>query len=95
MRLLWVLDVVSQIQQVVKNSAALHNNNNTPDVNPTDDYHNPELGENVIERFAIQASIIAFIIIASWVNCVVGGIRLQTLLQTYEESMSPTATVAV
>ena len=98
MRVLWVLDVVSQIQQVVKKSAALHNNNNTPDVNPiesTDDYHTPELGENVIERFAIQASIIAFIIIASWVNCVLGGIRLQTLLQTYEESMSPTPTTAV
>ena len=101
MRLLWVLDVVSQIQQVVKNSAALHNNNDNSNSNSNnsngsnDDYNNakaPEVGENVVQRFTIQASIIALIIIASWINCAVRGVRLRNLLQHFEESQNPNPT---
>jgi len=107
MRVLWVLDVVSQIQQVVKNSAALHNNNNNNNNNnnsnnsdgsngSNDDYNKaPEVGENVVQRFTIQASIIALIIIASWISCAVRGVRLRNLLQHFEESQNPNPTSTV
>lgn len=96
MRLLWVLDVVSQMQQVVKNSAALHNNNHSPGPNgSTDDYsgHNkitPEMGENVVEKFTVQATIIALVIITAWINCAVRGVRLRNMIINYEQYMNPT-----
>jgi len=88
MRLLWILDVVAQITEVVK----LNKNNNEDNLG-NDDYsgNDSEMGEKVIQRFTIQATICAIVIISAWVSCVFRGVRLRTLLQTYHESMSPNA----
>ena len=76
LRVVWVFDVISQVQYAVKKSQETYD--------PASPDSKPPLNDKVIFTFGVQASLVAGVVVLAWLNCLIRAIRLRSAVAHYE-----------